>query len=181
MHPPTTWLLDANTVSYLFQAEAETALEAAAAQGIALAVVDQVCTELRRTDPGKHPWARRYRAWTWPPAVTRLDPLFGDAADTCYRRLLHRYCAQPATVSQRGLGELLSIAYAVVDPALVFVAHDSNALWRAAHEVRPLVRVASALAFFDHLRQRGALDATQHTRLGENKSLKDHLPSWWGH
>lgn len=24
------------------------------------------------------------------------------------------------------------------------------------------------------------LDATQHTRLGENKSLKDHLPSRWG-
>jgi hypothetical protein len=173
-----TWLIDANVISLLFEADAEVALSNALANGLSLATTKRVLEEVLRSHPIKKPWVTRARPWKTHPPVPVRDMDLGGLVHTRWRALRRRYA--PADVDGlRDDGELTCIAHAAEDPNLVLVSHDRNATWWALHELRPLPRIASAVVFFDMLVHVGALDAAARSRLGALTSLRDHLPTWW--
>lgn len=171
-----TWLLDANVLTFLFAAEAEDAIDRAGAQGLSLAVPQRVLDELRRTDPGRQPWASRARTWVPPGSLQVIDL---EVDSDVYRRWVELRARYAASGGTRDDGEHVCIALAMGDPSMVFVAHDKNALWRAVHEIRPSARIASAAVFFDRLHACGAIDQETRDKLGALCDAK-HLPSWWG-
>lgn len=169
------WLLDANVLTFLFRASTEDAIQRALTAGLSMAVPQRVLDELRRSDPNRAPWAARFRAWALPSELRVLDPVSGSAEFERFAALRRRYAAGGGT---RDEGEHWCIAHAMEDDALIFVAHDKVALWRAVHEIRPSARVASAAVFFDRLEAYGAIDRVTRDALGALLDAR-HLPTWW--
>lgn len=169
------WLLDANVLTFLFQASAEGAIARALVRGVSIAVTRRVLDELGRSDPSRSPWVTRFRAWAQPTGLRVLDPVSGSPEFGHFGALRRRYAAGGGT---RDEGEHWSIAHAMENGAMVFVAHDKGALWRAVHEIRPSARVASAAVFFDRLETCGAIDRATRDKLGGLLDRR-HLPTWW--
>lgn len=180
------WLLDANVISLLFEEDCEGALAKAGAGGVELATTASVVEELRRARATNRPWAARCAAWVLPAGMACLDMELGGAAWTAYEALRRQRRERrgsatgvDAAMSLKDQGELTCIAHAVTDSEMIFVAHDRNALWWAAHEVVPWVRIASVAGFVRMLHEGGHLTTEEGGKLGRNRNLRDHLPTWW--
>lgn len=126
-----TFLLDTNVISYFLQIGREPEL-AIAAQRCPMAVVDEVYQELQ-ADPRR---GRTFTRWFDTSNIRRRSIEVGSAASMTLAQL--RKPGPPnsnAPPPNKDLGERASIALAMSDPSLTFVAHDRNAMWIALREL----------------------------------------------
>lgn len=127
-----TFLLDTNVVSYFLQIGREPEL-AAAAKRCPMAVVDEVYRELK-LDPRRG--GKAFTRW-FDASNIGIRPIeVGSPASMTLAQL--RQMGPPNSnlpPPNKDLGERASIALAVSDPSLTFVAHDRNAMWIALREL----------------------------------------------
>lgn len=117
-----TYLLDNNVLQYFFHAGREQDL-IDVTRKTSLAIAREVFEEACR---GKH--GARARKLLPGEEIIVFDIVVGSPVDQTLQAL------RPL-VSTSGGGERESIALAVHDPGLVFVANDKNAMWMALHEL----------------------------------------------
>jgi hypothetical protein len=143
-----TYLLDANVVSYFFDANRQRELAAASAR-CPMAMVDEVRQELERDRARGGP---AFRAWLTASGIEVRSIEVGSAASATLAQLL------PPVPSGKDRGERASIALAAHDPSLTFVTNDGGAKKIALRELwAPGERLLALSVFLRRLFDQSAL------------------------
>jgi hypothetical protein len=160
-----TYLLDNNVISYFLLCGREGEL-AAAAGHCELAMADATHRELLEPHTHRGHYERAFAS-----SPIRVIPVLAlsDAEATQDALSLNK--------SRRGRGERASIALAVHDPSLIFIANDKNAMWNAIAELHGAPRVLGVPPFLRILRERASLstDAIDDV-IGRWNGRR---PTWW--
>lgn len=162
-----TYLLDTNIISYFLNGDhlAELSRMTSVVQ---LALVDEVRTELE----GHPTRGSTFLSWLPGSGLKVIEIVVGSPAHT---KLL---ALSPALSARRGRGERASIAVAAVDPELVFVANDKNALWLALRELHSEhSRIIGVFTFLRWCREQAALSLGAIDDVA--KASGAGRPSWW--
>jgi len=160
-----TYLLDNNIVQYFVHGGRGHELGVAAGK-VCLAVAREV---YREACAGSHGAAGR--AALPVDSVKILDIVVDSPEDTTLNALAPLGAA-------RGQGERESIALALHNPSLVFVANDRNALWIALHELHaPGERLIGVPVFLRRLHEVGALSPACIDEV--MRRWRGRRPTWW--
>jgi hypothetical protein len=160
-----TYLLDNNVVQYFLHGGCGPDL-ATASRHVQIAVAREVHHE---ACVGHHAAAGREALSG--DSVKILDIVIGSPEDQSLNAL-----APPTTA--RGHDERESIALALHDPSLVFVANDKNAMWLALQELHaPGERIIGVPVFLRRLHEANALSPTTIDQVMWH--WKGRRPTWW--
>jgi hypothetical protein len=161
------YLLDAQIVSYFFQARRENEL-AAAATRIRCVIVDEVRRELAADPTRGGPFER----WLPTSGIEVIEIPLGGPAEIVLSAL------QTGVVAKGGRGERACIAVAATIIDLVFVAMDKGGMWIALRELwAPGERLIGLPVFLRRLVDAGALGGD--TADDVMKRSNQQLPTWW--
>jgi hypothetical protein len=164
-----TYLLDTMIVSYFLQAGREDAL-AAAAKCCSMALVDDVCRELKNDrDRG----GRAFEKWLDTSNIAVRSMVVGSPASATLAQLLN------AASPNKHRGERASIALTASDASLTFVTNDRNAMWIALRELwMSGERILGLAVFLRRLFEQAALG--DPLVLDEVMSVAEATrPTWW--
>ena len=164
-----TMLLDANVVSYFFNASRKQEL-GTIAQVLSLAVVEEVHQEaLNHKKRGDE-----YRKWQLSSGLTVRSLAVGGVGSVCLGTL------RGGSNDMKDLGEHASIALAVEDPSLLLVTNDKGGAWLGLRElVAPGERVIRIWSFLQRAQVAANLGATAVKAIAESAHLKNDEPTWW--
>ncbi len=160
-----TYLLDNNVVQYFIHGGRGADL-ATAARRVPIAVAREVYQE---ACTGR--LAAAGRAALPLEAVKVLDIIIDSPVDVTLAALAPLGAA-------RGHGERESIAFALHDPSLVFVANDRNAMWMALNELHaPGQQMIGVPVFLRRLHEEGALPPPCIDQV--MRHWQGRPPTWW--
>lgn len=169
MTGPRTLLLDANVLSYFFNAGRKQELAAVAA-ALQLAVVEEVDREARQHKQR----GVEYMRWQPTSGIVVRPLALGGTGATVLAAL------RGASTGLKDVGELASIGLAVEDPTLRFVTNDKGGAWIAMRElVDTDDRVIRFWRFLRDAQAAAGLRRDAVRDVAAQAHLQHDAPLWW--